>query len=231
MRSTGGVWRLAQEIIGARQQHGDDAGSRHRRDARLRPDVRDGRPTARRIRAASAAPCRLDSWSACSLTGRPRPARRLEYAGDLVAARRRSSRRRRRPRRPGPRGRAPGSSRRRPTRYRPRGSPANSGGRAWAPRKVVRTVTRRCSREAPRDAERLELVGEIEPVAGLDLDGGDALGDQRVEPRQRRRQQARPRSAARVAAQSRGCRRRRGRSPRSVAPASRSSNSRARSPP
>ena len=41
--------------------------------------------------------------------------------------------------------------------------------------------------EPARGTQRLRLVFEIEPVAGLDLDRGDAFRDQRVEPRQRLR--------------------------------------------
>ncbi len=44
------------------------APSRRRRSRRY---IRDDRRKARRSAAASAAPCRLESWSACSLTGRP----------------------------------------------------------------------------------------------------------------------------------------------------------------
>ena len=43
--------------------------------------------------------------------------------------------------------------------------------------------------EAARRAQHLEFVGDGQPVARLDLDGGDSLGDQRVEPRQRARDQ------------------------------------------
>ena len=39
--------------------------------------------------------------------------------------------------------------------------------------------------EPARDAQRLSLVGEVEPVARLDLDRRHAFGDQRVEARQR----------------------------------------------
>ena len=45
------------------------------------------------------------------------------------------------------------------------------------------TAGARASRRAARSMLQLGL--EVEPVAGLDLDRGDALGDQRVEPRQR----------------------------------------------
>ena len=48
--------------------------------------------------------------------------------------------------------------------------------------------------EPARRAQRLRLVLEVEPVAGLDLDRRDALGDQRIQPRQRLARRARPRS-------------------------------------
>ena len=49
---------------------------------------------------------------------------------------------------------------------------------------------------------RLQLPAlglQFEAIAGLDLDGGDALGDQGVEPWQGRRDQLRRSSACRVA--------------------------------
>ncbi len=63
-------------------------------------------------------------------------------------------------------------------------SPSASGGRACAPRNVVATETGRSSAEPPRRAQLPRLGLELEAVARLDLDGGDALGDQRIEARQ-----------------------------------------------
>ena len=51
----------------------------------------------------------------------------------------------------------------------------------------ARPSTGRVVAEPPRGAQRLRLGLEVEAVAGLDLDRGDAFGDQRVEPRQRLR--------------------------------------------
>ena len=42
--------------------------------------------------------------------------------------------------------------------------------------------------EPARDAERFALGGKFEPVAGFHFDGPDALGDQSVEPPERRSQ-------------------------------------------
>src|SRR6185437_5546632 len=43
--------------------------------------------------------------------------------------------------------------------------------------------------QAPRGAQHLTLAGEIEPVAGFNLDRRDAFADQRIEPTQRLRHQ------------------------------------------
>jgi hypothetical protein len=43
--------------------------------------------------------------------------------------------------------------------------------------------------DRPGDPQHLQLARAVEPVAGLDLQRGDALGDQRVDPGQRRGQQ------------------------------------------
>ena len=51
----------------------------------------------------------------------------------------------------------------------------------------MRTVTGRSSPSRRAALQRFRLVFEVEPVAGLDLDRGDAFGDQRVEARQRLR--------------------------------------------
>ena len=50
----------------------------------------------------------------------------------------------------------------------------------------MRTVTAPLLGEPARDAERFALGGKFEPVAGFHFDGPDALGDQRIEPPQRR---------------------------------------------
>ena len=49
----------------------------------------------------------------------------------------------------------------------------------------MRTVTGTLVAQPARGAQRLRLVVEVEPVAGLDLDRRDAFGDQRIEARQR----------------------------------------------
>ena len=69
--STGGALFFAQEVEGAGEQHRDGAGACHRRDALLvgvfemigRQCAVTGRRAPRRAV--------FDSWSACSLTGKP----------------------------------------------------------------------------------------------------------------------------------------------------------------
>ena len=62
---------------------------------------------------------------------------------------------------------------------------AISAATAWAPRNVVRTDIGRSLAETACGLQLPALGIEFEAVAGLDLDGGDAFGDQGVEPRQR----------------------------------------------
>jgi hypothetical protein len=50
-------------------------------------------------------------------------------------------------------------------------------------------VDRTLHAELACGAQLLAFIGEIEPVARFDLDGGDALGEQRIEPRQGLRHQ------------------------------------------
>ena len=49
----------------------------------------------------------------------------------------------------------------------------------------MRIVDRPLAAQAARGAQLLHLGLDVEAVAGLDLDRGDAFGDQRIEPRQR----------------------------------------------
>ena len=112
---------------------------------------------------------------------------RVEDARRSARARRRCPRRSRRPHRPGLRRRSPAASRRQTmvdigvlvaVRLRRQRMRAEEGG-AHRHRPLVA--------EPARGAQRLRLVVEVEAVAGLDLDRGDAFGDQRVEARQRLR--------------------------------------------
>ena len=72
--------------------------------------------------------------------------------------------------------------------------------------------------ERARDAEDLELVVLVEPVAGLDLDRGHALGDELGGARERERQEVRSRSRRASRRRSRRCRRPLWRCPRSSRP-------------
>ena len=57
----------------------------------------------------------------------------------------------------------------------------------WAPRNVVRTEIGALAGKAPRGLQLAAFGIEFEAVTGFDLDGGDTFRDQRIEPRQRRR--------------------------------------------
>ena len=76
--------RLAQQVERARQQHRDGAGRAPSPRRRPRRCIRGGRPRARRSAPRARRRRRSESWSACSLTGRPRPLRRREDARGLL---------------------------------------------------------------------------------------------------------------------------------------------------
>ena len=191
--------RLADEVEGAGQDAPRPCRPWPWRPRRPRRYIRDGRPTARHSSAASAAPPRLDSWSACSLTGRPSALAasntRAICSGEKAMPSQKPSTASARP--------SAGDRRqhlvddlgrcRRPCR------PSTSGGSGMGAEEGRADRHGALVAEPARGAQHLRLVLEVEPVAGLDLDRGDALGDQRVEPRQRLARQARPRSAARSA--------------------------------
>ena len=155
---------------------------------RLRRYIRDDRPRARRTRPRAPRRRRSDSWSACSLTGRPsaRAAAKTRATSSAMKAMR--------------------SQKASTASARP--SAASAGIISSATRvdigvavvaripaaaharreSVVRTAIGRCSPSRRATRERLALGVEFEPVAGFDLDRGDAFGDQRVEPAQARRE-------------------------------------------
>ena len=178
---------FAQHIIGAGQQHRDHAGLRHRGDARfVRVFEVVGRQRAEFGRKRCAAAVR--QLIGMQLDRKPRSSRRVEHASDLVARE--------------------GDGLAKPVngvdqafagerREHLVGDIGDIGGAFVCEfrRKRVRAKERRANRdsallgEPARDAERFALGGKFEPIAGFHFDGPDALGDQRVEPPQRRSQQ------------------------------------------
>ena len=219
------------EIIGARQQDRGDARARHRRHARFVGIFEMvGRQRAE-FCGKRAAAVRLESWSACSLTGRPEPSRGVENTRDFRWREARSPRRRRRRRRPALRRASAGIILvRRPGRYRRRG-------RREFGRQRMGGEQRRANRDrrlsARRRATRSDFrsASSVKPIAGFDLDRRHALGDQGVEARAAPERISRPRSPRAWPAWSRGCRRRRGRSLHRSRPRAASRIRRARSPP
>ena len=186
--------RLAQEIEGAGQQHRHGAGLGHRGGAGLvgvfqvvggeRAEARGERRAAEvgelvgvqlHRQAEPLAPPRTRAPSAPALKAMPSH-EGVDGVGQPLARRSPAASRRRRARC------------RRPCRRRPR-----AAGRARRGRSST-TATGRTLAETAGGAQLARLRLGIEAVARLDLDRGDALGDQRVEPRQRWPRPARPRS-------------------------------------
>ena len=193
-RSSGDRRRLglAQRVEGAGQHDRDGAGGRPWRRRRRRRGIRGGRPRARRSSAASAgaAEVRRAARRGSSPAGRASRAA-AKTAGDLggregdalaegvdgvdqaLGVRRRAAS-----------GCRPRRCRRRASRPRARrGRRGSWCGRAPGGRGPI----------GARDAQHAELGLAVEAVAGLDLDRGDALGEQRVDARQARRRAASPR--------------------------------------
>ena len=54
---------------------------------------------------------------------------------------------------------------------------------AWAPRKLVLTVTGRSFGDPAGNAQHAEFGVPVQAVAGLDLNGRDAFGNQGINPR------------------------------------------------
>ena len=193
----GGSLRLAQGVEGAGEDDRDGAGAR---PSRATPaSSRYSRWSAERAPnlAASAAPPRLESCSAWSLTGRPRSRAaaktRATWAGEKAMPSQKASTASTRPSARAARSVGMtdvvevGVGGPCPRRH---GVGAEEGGA---------DAHRALAGERAGGAEHLQLGVAVEAVAGLDLDGGDALGEQRVEARQGGGERARPRSAARVA--------------------------------
>ena len=192
--------RLADEVEGAGQQHGDGAGLRHRRPRRPRRCIRGDRPTARR--SAPRAP-RRRGWRAGRHAASPAgPARcaasntRAICSGEKAMPSQKASTASARPSAAiagqhlvGRRGRC-----RRPCRRAPPAAARARRGRSCA----IVTGALRPSRRAARSDLRFGV--EVEPVAGLDLDRGRRPRRCSASSRgQRLARRGRPRSAARVA--------------------------------
>ena len=131
-------------------------------------------------RAASAAPPRFGSCSACSFTGRPQP-RAASNTRATCSGEKAIFRRRRRPRRRGRLRRPPAAS-----------SLADQldisvlvalglGRHGVRAEKVVATRQRQRLAQPSRDAQRLHLAVEVEAVARLDLERRDASAHQRLD--------------------------------------------------
>ena len=162
--------RLAQEVEGARQQHRDRAGLAPSPRRRPRRCIPGDRPTARRSARPARRRRRLESWSACSFTGRPRrcaasntravcsgvkamPSQKASTASASPAFATAGSIVARRPARC-----------RRPCRRRPRAAARARRGRSWRPTPAAPRPA-----GARRAADVISRV-EVEAVAGLDLD-------------------------------------------------------------
>ena len=196
--SIGGTLRFAQEVERARQQHRHGAGMPPWRRRRARRRIRGDRPTARETPRRARAPCMLESCSACSFTRSPcdvaaSNTRRVCSREKPIVSQKASTASTR------PSRASAGSMRAADLgdvvvgaagEFRRQGVRAEKGGahrdRAFAS-------------ERARRAQLFALVLERQAVAGLDLDGGHAFGQQRVEARQRARRSARASLAARVA--------------------------------
>ena len=174
--SIGGSLRLAQEVVGAGQQHRDRSrrraiaatpasscarGDRRtaRRTPRRAPRLRGWRAGRRAASRAARARARPRTRAASARGVKPMPSQNASTASASPLSRRRRDRSRRRPGR-----------RRRRRAPRIPAAPHARPGTSW------RCRTARSVGERARDAQALQLACQVEPVARLDLDRGDALG-------------------------------------------------------
>ena len=178
---------LAQHIVGARQQHRDDARIRHRSDA-LFIGIFEmiGRQRAEFGRQRRSA--RVRQLIGMQLDRKPRPARGVEHAGDLVARERDPLAK------PVDGVDQPLAGERRNHFVGDIGDIGVAFFREFRRQRVRAEECRsdrdaRCFGESARDAQRLALGGNFEAVTGFDFDRADALGDQSVQPAQRRSQE------------------------------------------